>query len=108
MIKDRLNTLLNNSNVKSRRRSSSINYDKLAPGLQNIANKLAMEQKKNTLSHQLHSRSDAQELIDKGILKPCANSLANRLQLNADMLEKQLAMRVDENYLKDIGILEPY
>eukprot|EP01084_Bolivina_argentea_P219821 372706_1 len=114
MIKDTLNALFKN-NIKekniNRKRASSIesfDVEKLAPTLQLIANKLAMEQKKNTLSAQLNSRSDAQELIDKRILKPYAYSLANRLQLNADLLEKQLAMRVDENYLKQIGILEPY
>eukprot|EP01083_Nonionella_stella_P214754 773537_1 len=114
MIKDTLNALFKN-NIKekniNRKRASSIesfDVEKLAPTLQLIANKLAMEQKKNTLSAQLNSRSDAQELIDKRILKPYACSLANRLQLNADLLEKQLAMRVDENYLKQIGILEPY
>lgn len=100
----------NGSNgVKGRRRgSSTFDAAQLAPALQGIANKLAMEQKKNTLKQQLESRSEAAELVDIGILKPYATSLAARLQLNADVLEQQLAVRVDAGYLKEIGILEPY
>mmetsp|Transcript_1625 Transcript_1625/g.1351 ORF Transcript_1625/g.1351 Transcript_1625/m.1351 type:complete len:828 (+) Transcript_1625:101-2584(+) len=94
--------------AKHRRRASSFDATTLAPSLQAMANKLSLEQKKNTLKEQLGARPDAQELIDKSILKPYASSLANRLQLEADMLEQQLAIRVSENYLKELGILDPY
>ena len=93
---------------RHRRRASSFDSATLAPSLQGIANKLAMEQKKNTLKEQLSSRQDAQDLIDNGILKPYATSLASRLQLEADTLEQQLAIRVSADYLKQLGILEPY
>jgi len=91
-----------------RRRSCSFDAQQLAPSLQAVANKLAMEQKKQTLKEQLNAKPDAQELIDRGILKPYAGSLAARLQLEADTLEQQLAVRVSADYLREIGILDPY
>eukprot|EP01084_Bolivina_argentea_P069428 126331_1 len=115
MIKNKLEKSLrhreeekDDKTVFHRRRAYSFDEDKLAPTLQSIANRLSMEQKKNTLKDQLSNRSDAKELISNNILKPYAKSLAMRLQLNADLLEKQLAIRVNVDHLKDLGILDPY
>ena len=37
----------------------------------------------------------------------CSGSLAARLQLNVDVLEQQLAERLDDAWLRQIGVLDP-
>eukprot|EP00485_Elphidium_margaritaceum_P023339 CAMPEP_0202711532 /NCGR_PEP_ID=MMETSP1385-20130828/23318_1 /ASSEMBLY_ACC=CAM_ASM_000861 /TAXON_ID=933848 /ORGANISM="Elphidium margaritaceum" /LENGTH=809 /DNA_ID=CAMNT_0049371285 /DNA_START=29 /DNA_END=2458 /DNA_ORIENTATION=+ len=108
VIRDNLQ-LLKTASHHRRRRSSSFDAEQLAPSLQAVANTLAMEQKRNTLKQQLAARPHStRQLIRDGILKPFAKSLAARLQLNADILEQQLAVRMDAEQLKAMGILEPY
>ena len=54
------------------------------------------------------ARPEISDLIDSGILKPYAQNLANSLQVDAARLESALANQVSQDYLKQIGILEPY
>ena len=94
--------------MKNRPTASEVGINtKIAPSLQKTVRELDHKRRRLSISEALNARPESQELIDMGILKPYANKLANALQMNADKLEKLLALRVDEEYLKKKNILSP-
>merc|ERR1712228_176269 len=95
------------SNTLKNRSSAGLDC-KISPAIQSIAASLHSQRRRDSLKKQMDVRSDKQELIDMGILKPFSVKLADSLQLDANLLEQSLATQVSKKYLQQIGILEPY
>eukprot|EP01083_Nonionella_stella_P214756 773539_1 len=103
MVKDTINKTLS-----TRQEPEITKIMKISPAIQSIAIALQSKMRRQSISEKLQARPDMQELIDTGILKPYSINLAKSLQVDANQLEQALAQRVSKEYLKQIGILDPY
>jgi len=98
-----------NQSLAKRGNADEIGLDfKISPAIQSIAKSLQSKMRRHSLKKKVSARPDKIELIDSGILKPFSVRIANSLQLNASELETALAHQVSKEYLREIGVLEPY